>query len=73
MSITPSLVKSHAHDVGDPEDESVNLTMSGAGPDLGEPVNFATGGGGRGAVTEVKFLFNLLLLPPALVTLSLTE
>ena len=33
-----------AHDVGDPDDVSVNATSNGAVPDDGDAVNDATGG-----------------------------
>jgi hypothetical protein len=33
------------HDVGEPLELSVNVTVRGAVPDVGEPVNDATGGG----------------------------
>jgi hypothetical protein len=45
VDVLPS-PKSQAHDVGGPVDVSVNWTASGAGPDVGEAVNEATGATG---------------------------
>jgi hypothetical protein len=44
-SITPSSWKSHAHEVGEPEDESVNATARGAAPSDGDAVKPAVGAG----------------------------
>ena len=44
VDIFPS-PKFHDHEVGLPVEVSVNVTKSGFDPDVGVPVNFATGGG----------------------------
>jgi hypothetical protein len=41
--MVPSFWKSHDHEVGLPDEVSVNLTVSGADPDLGEAVKSAFG------------------------------
>ena len=41
--MVPSFWKSHDHEVGLPDEVSVNWTVSGADPDLGEAVKSACG------------------------------
>jgi hypothetical protein len=53
-----------------PVDWSVNWTVNGAWPEVGEAEKLATGGGGGGAVTVIVAL--LLLLPPLPVTVKVT-
>jgi hypothetical protein len=43
VDVLPS-PKVHAHDVGELLDASVNVTVSGADPEVGVPVKLATGG-----------------------------
>ncbi len=53
LSMTPSLLKSQAQEVGDPVEVSVNWTASGAVPEVGEPVKSATGAAGGAADTVI--------------------
>ena len=53
LSITLSLLKSHFHaDIPEPVEVSVNVTVRGAVPESGVPVNAATGADGD-ADTEI--------------------
>ena len=61
LSIRPSLLKSHAYEVIFPEDWSVNWTFRGAVPEVGVPVNAATGA--TGPVVTVMTWVPVALLP----------
>ncbi len=67
-SARPSPLKSHDHAAMSPLDVSVNVTVSGATPDVGNAVNDATGGGGN--VAEITLL--TVEVPPGPVTDSPT-
>ena len=68
LSTLPSLLKSHAYEVIFPEDWSVNWTVRGAAPDVGVPVNAATGA--TGPVVTVMTWVPVAVLPALSVALQ---
>jgi hypothetical protein len=71
-SVVPSFWKSHAQDVGFPEDVSVNRTVRGACPDEGVALNEATGAVGPDPATENTNTANRRGSPVVLPAPSLT-
>ena len=81
LSITPSVVKSHAQLVGDPVERSVNWTVSGADPvtvvaenvpDRGVAENAAVGSVPEGADIVIYPLLVSFVLPWEFVEVSFT-
>ena len=69
MLVAPS-PKFHAHDVGEPDDVSLNCTTSAGFGDDGDHVKFATGGAGS---VETFLTMKVVVAPPLFETLNPTE
>ena len=74
LSMIPSFSKSHAQEVGLPHERSLKLTVRGAFPCRGLAMNWAFGTFcGFEVVTVMKSVFTAVSLPPAFVTVRVTE
>lgn len=70
MSVeVPLSPKFQVHDVGELVEVSVNMTVSGLVPEVGEALKLATG---APALTVMKFVLVRVLLPAEFVAFSVT-